>query len=35
VTEEDITADYRAGILEIRIPEPKREEPKKIPIGKS
>jgi len=32
---QDITADYRAGILEIRIPEPKGEEPKKIPVGKS
>jgi len=35
VTEADITATYKAGILEIRIPEPKREEPKKIPISKS
>ncbi len=34
VTEADITATYKAGILEIRIPEPKREPAKKIPISK-
>jgi HSP20 family protein len=33
VTEADITANYKDGILEIRIPTPKAEPPKKIPIG--
>jgi HSP20 family protein len=35
VTESDITATYKAGTLEIRIPEPKHEPAKKIPIAKS
>lgn len=35
VTEADITATYKAGILEIRIPEPKHEPARKIPISKS
>jgi len=35
VTEADITATYKAGVLEIRVPEPKRETAKKIAIGKS
>lgn len=35
VAEADIKATYKAGILEIRIPEPKREPAKKIPISKS
>ena len=35
VTEDDITATYAAGVLEIRIPEPKREQGKKIAISKS
>ena len=34
-TESDITAAYEAGILEIRVPEPKQETAKKIPISKS
>ncbi len=34
VTEADITATYTAGVLEIRIPEPKREPAKKIAISK-
>lgn len=37
VSEEDITASYRDGILEIRIPlpeEPEPEEPKQISINK-
>jgi HSP20 family protein len=34
-TESDITATYRAGILEIRVLEPKREPAKKIAITKS
>jgi len=32
ITESDITATYQAGILEIRVPEPKQEPAKKIPI---
>jgi HSP20 family protein len=35
VTEADITATYEAGVLEIRVPEPKRETAKKIAISKS
>jgi HSP20 family protein len=35
VTEADITATYKAGVLEIRVPEPKHEEPRKIAISKS
>ena len=37
VTEADIIASYKDGVLEIRIPEPlpKREEAKKIAISKS
>jgi HSP20 family protein len=35
VTEADITATYKDGVLEIRIPEPAREPARKIAIGKS
>ena len=35
VTEADITATYKAGVLEIRIPEPKHEPAKKIAISKA
>jgi HSP20 family protein len=35
VTESDITASYKAGILEIRVPEPKPEPAKKIAISTS
>jgi HSP20 family protein len=35
VTDSDITATYKDGILEIRIPEPKHEEAKRIAISKS
>ena len=35
VTEADITAAYKDGVLEIRIPEPKRGPAKKIAISKS
>jgi HSP20 family protein len=35
VTEADVTATYKAGVLEIRVPEPKRETAKKIAISKS
>ncbi len=34
VTEADITATYKAGVLEIRVPQPKRESVKKIAISK-
>jgi HSP20 family protein len=34
VTEADITADYKDGILEIRIPTPAAEPAKKIPVTK-
>jgi len=33
VTEADITATYTAGVLEIRVPEPKHEPAKKIAIS--
>ena len=35
VTEADIAATYKDGVLEIRIPEPEHEEAKKIAISKS
>ena len=35
VTESDITATYKDGILEIRIPAPKHEPGKQIPISKA
>jgi HSP20 family protein len=35
VTEAGITAVYKDGVLEIRIPEPKHEQVKKITISKS
>lgn len=35
VTESDITASYKAGMLEVRVPEPKQPEAKKIPISRS
>jgi HSP20 family protein len=35
VTEADITATYKDGVLEIRIPEPKREPGKKIAVSKA
>ena len=35
VNEADITAAYKDGVLEIRVPEPKREPAKKIAISKS
>jgi HSP20 family protein len=35
VTEADIAATYRDGVLEIRIPEPKHQPAKKIAISKS
>jgi HSP20 family protein len=35
VTGDDITATYKDGVLEIRVPEPKREGARKIAISKS
>ncbi len=35
VTESDIKATYKAGILEIRVPEPRHAPAKKVPIGKA
>ena len=35
VTEDDITAAYKDGVLEIRMPEPKREPVKKIAISQA
>lgn len=35
VKESDIKATYKAGILEVRIPEPKAEPAAKIPIARS
>jgi len=35
VTAADITATYKAGVLEIRIPEPKHEPARKIAISKA
>ncbi len=34
VTEADITATYKDGVLEVRVPEPKHEAAKKIAISK-
>ena len=33
VKEEAITADYRNGVLEIRIPKPEEQKPKRIKVG--
>jgi HSP20 family protein len=35
VNEPDITATYKGGMLEIRVPAPKQEPTKKIPVSKS
>ena len=35
VTGADITASYKAGVLEVRIPQPRQEEATKIAISKS
>lgn len=34
-TESDVTASYRDGILEIRVPEPEGETAKRIPVSRS
>jgi HSP20 family protein len=33
VSEDQIRADYRDGVLEIRVPKPEEQRPKRIPIG--
>ncbi len=33
VSEDQIKADYRDGVLEIRVPKPQEQRPKRIPIG--
>jgi HSP20 family protein len=33
VSEDQIKADYRDGVLEIRVPKPEEQRPKRIPIG--
>ena len=33
VNEEDIKADYTNGVLEIRVPKPAEQKPRRIPIG--
>src|SRR5919108_246855 len=33
VKESDISADYEDGVLEIRVPKPKEQKPKRIEIG--
>jgi HSP20 family protein len=36
VKEEDVTASYRDGVLEVRVPVPEAaDEPKKVPIARS
>jgi len=33
VTESDITANYRDGVLEVRVPKPEEQKPKRIQVG--
>jgi HSP20 family protein len=33
IKEDDIEADYRDGVLEIRVPKPEEQKPKRIQIG--
>lgn len=35
VNEDEIKADYRAGVLEVRVPKPEEQKPKRIPVGGS
>jgi HSP20 family protein len=35
VSEEQIRADYKDGVLEIRVPKPEEQKPKRIQIGTS
>jgi HSP20 family protein len=33
VTEQDVKADYRNGVLEVRVAKPEQPKPRRIPIG--
>jgi HSP20 family protein len=33
VTDEDISANYKDGVLEVRIPKPEEQKPKRIQVG--
>jgi HSP20 family protein len=35
VNEDEIKADYKAGVLEVRVPKPEEQKPRRIPIGGS
>lgn len=35
VDEDKIQADYRAGVLEVRVPKPEEQKPRRIPVGGS
>jgi HSP20 family protein len=35
VSEDSIKADYKSGVLEIRVPKPEEPKPKRIPLGGS
>jgi HSP20 family protein len=35
VDEEKIQADYKAGVLEVRVPKPEEQKPRRIPVGGS
>jgi HSP20 family protein len=33
VTDQDITANYKDGVLEVRVPKPEEQKPKRIQVG--
>jgi HSP20 family molecular chaperone IbpA len=33
VTESDIMANYKDGVLEVRVPKPEEQKPKRIRVG--
>jgi HSP20 family protein len=33
VNDTDISADYKDGVLEVRVPKPEEQKPKRIPVG--
>jgi HSP20 family protein len=35
VNEDEIVADYRDGVLEVRVPKPKEQQPKRIELSKT
>ena len=35
VNEDEIKADYKAGVLEVRVPKPEEQKPKRIPVSGS